>query len=278
MLAENGFFYSLVSHQLARNQEVSFTEGDGTRLAVRGATTRANRVFVAQHLLDLPGTTLVLRLDSWLGAPELFPNVLTALVATLALALVSILLLLAKDMRRRLKAESDLADALAFRKAMEDSLVTGLRARDLQGRISYVNPAFCDMVGFTAQELLGQSVNAPYWPPELVHEYQQRQAIRLAGNAPPREGFESVFMHKDGTRFPVLIIEAPLINAAGQQTGWKNSHAPAKNVCKPRRVWPWWARWLRCSVMNSINLWPPSPATPPVLATCCASRGMHRRT
>ena len=25
---------------------------------------------------------------------------------------------------------------------MEDSLVTGLRARDLQGRITYVNPAF----------------------------------------------------------------------------------------------------------------------------------------
>jgi two-component system sensor histidine kinase DctS len=36
-----------------------------------------------------------------------------------------------------------LAEALAFRKAMEDSLVTGLRARDLDGRITYVNPAFC---------------------------------------------------------------------------------------------------------------------------------------
>jgi two-component system sensor histidine kinase DctS len=33
---------------------------------------------------------------------------------------------------------------------MEDSLVTGLRARDLQGRITYVNPAFCEMVGFEA--------------------------------------------------------------------------------------------------------------------------------
>jgi PAS domain-containing protein len=52
------------------------------------------------------------------------------------------------DTRRRLRVEQDLADALAFRKAMEDSLVTGLRARDLQGRITYVNPAFCQMVGF----------------------------------------------------------------------------------------------------------------------------------
>ena len=77
----------------------------------------------------------------------------------------AVLVLLGKDMRRRLRAEQDLADALAFRKAMEDSLVTGLRARDLQGRITYVNPAFCQMVGFSAEELLGNTAPAPYWPP-----------------------------------------------------------------------------------------------------------------
>ena len=213
----------LLGPQLTRSQEVSFTEGDGTRLAVRGTSRRTHRVFSAQHLLDLPGSTLVLRMDSWRGAPDLFPNVLTALVTAMSIALVSILALLSKDMRRRLKAERDLADALAFRKAMEDSLVTGLRARDLHGRITYVNPAFCQMVGFSADELLGQSVNAPYWPPELADEYKKRQEIRLAGNSPPREGFESVFMHKDGTRFPVLIIEAPLINAQGEQTGWMSA-------------------------------------------------------
>jgi two-component system sensor histidine kinase DctS len=190
-------------------------------------------VFTAQQLLDLPGTTLVLRMNSWRGAPDLFPNVLTALVTAMSIALVSILVLLGKDMRRRLKAESDLADALAFRKAMEDSLVTGLRARDLHGRITYVNPAFCQMVGFTAEELLGRSFNAPYWPPEFIDIYQKRQTIRLAGNLPPREGFESVFMHKDGTRFPVLIIEAPLINAQGEQTGWMSAFL---DIREQRRV------------------------------------------
>jgi two-component system, LuxR family, sensor histidine kinase DctS len=223
----------LVGRQLTHSQEVSFTEGDGTRLAVRGSARRGKRVFTAHQLLDLPGATLVLRMDSWRGAPDLFPNVLTALVTAMSIALVSILLLLGKDMRRRLKAESDLADALAFRKAMEDSLVTGLRARDLHGHITYVNPAFCQMVGFTAKELMGQSINAPYWPPELAEEYMKRQAIRLAGNSPPREGFESVFMHKDGTRFPVLIIEAPLINAQGEQTGWMSAFL---DIREQRRV------------------------------------------
>ncbi len=224
----------LVGPQLTRSQEVSFTEADGTRLAMHGSARRGSRVFTSQQLLDLPGNTMVLRMDSWRGAPDLFPNVLTALVTAMSIALVTVLVMLGKDMRRRLRAEHDLADALAFRKAMEDSLVTGLRARDLQGRITYVNPAFCEMVGFAPEELLGHGTPAPYWPPELAHEYQKRQEVRLTGqNAPPREGFESVFMRKDGSRFPVLIIEAPLINALGLQTGWMSAFL---DISEQRRI------------------------------------------
>ena len=223
----------LLGRSLTRSQEVSFTEPDGTRLAVRGAGPHGSRVFTAQQLLDLPGNTLVLRMTSWRGTPDLFPNVLTALVTALAIALLSVLALLGKDIRRRLKAERELADALAFRKAMEDSLVTGLRARDLQGRTTYVNPAFCEMVGFSADELLATTESAPYWPPALVDEYQQRQAIRLAGNVPPREGFESVFMRKNGSLFPVLVIEAPLINAQGVQTGWMSAFL---DISEQRRI------------------------------------------
>jgi two-component system sensor histidine kinase DctS len=116
---------------------------------------------------------------------------------------------------------------------MEDSLVTGLRARDLEGCITYVNPAFCQMVGLQADMLIGHNAPMPYWPPEMVDEYQQRQAIRLAGNVPPREGFESVFMRQDGTRFPVLIIEAPLISVQGQQTGWMGA---VIDISEQRRI------------------------------------------
>jgi len=216
-----------------RRNEVSFTEPDGTRLAIFGNQSRGLRVFTAQQLVDLPGNTLVLRMDGRRGEPDLFPNVLTALVTAMSIALVTVMVLLAKDSRRRLKAESDLAEALAFRKAMEDSLVTGLRARDEQGRITYVNPAFCEMVGWPAEKLLGHNAPMPYWPSEMVDEYQQRLAIRLAGNVPPREGFESVFMRSDGTRFPVLIIEAPLISLQGQQTGWMGA---VIDISEQRRI------------------------------------------
>ena len=213
----------LVGAAVSQRVGLSLTEADGTRLAMHGTPARGSRTFVARQLLDLPGSTMVIRMESRLGTPALFPNVLTALVTAMALGLLVVLFLLGRDMRRRLQVENDLGEALAFRKAMEDSLLTGLRARDLQGRITYVNPAFCKMVGVDAQELLNQSMPSPYWPPELAGVYQHRQEMRLAGNHAPREGHESVFMRKDGTRFPVLIMEAPLINAVGKHTGWMSA-------------------------------------------------------
>jgi two-component system, LuxR family, sensor histidine kinase DctS len=213
----------LINPLTLRGQQVSFTEPDGTRLAIHGTNRRSGRMFTGQQLLDLPGNTLVLRVDSWRATPDLFPNVLTAVITLMTLALASVLFLLGRDINRRLRAERELAEALAFRKAMEDSLVTGLRARDMAGFIRYVNPAFCTMTGFDAQELLGQKAPMPYWPPELIDEYQQRQAVRLSGNMAAREGYESMFMRKDGTRFPVMVFEAPLIDALGVQSGWMSA-------------------------------------------------------
>ncbi|MDI9330634.1 MAG: PAS domain S-box protein [Alphaproteobacteria bacterium] len=223
----------LISPSLYRGQQLSFVEADGTRLAMVGQMRDGRRIFVSQQLLGLPGSSLVLRVDSRRTGPDLFPNLLTAVVAALSLALLTVLALLGRDTRRRQKAEHELAEALAFRKAMEDSLVTGLRARDLQGRITYVNPAFCEMVGLLPETLLGSSNPPPYWPPEMITEYGRRQALRLAGNAPPREGIESVFMRHNGERFPVLIFEAPLIDANGTQTGWMSA---ILDISEQRRI------------------------------------------
>ena len=132
--------------------------------------------------------TLQMKVDSAAGRPRLIPNVATALVLGLSLLLFAVVLLLARDGRRRAYAERALAESLAFRHAMENSLITGLRARDTNGIVTYVNPAFCHMVGFQPAELLGQ-VTPPYWPAEFVDEYRRRHADRSArweaGQDPP---------------------------------------------------------------------------------------------
>ena len=45
-------------------------------------------------------------------------------------------------------------------------MLTGMRAMDMEGRISYVNPAFCAMTGFSEAELIGRMPPFPYWPPD----------------------------------------------------------------------------------------------------------------
>ena len=218
----------------ARGQELSFIEGDGTRLA-RSGVRRGAGIFVAGRVVDLPGQKLQVKVDSNTGSARLIPNLAVALVLGLSLALLVVVVLLARDVRRRAGAERALAEALAYRKAMEDSLVTGLRARDLSGRITYVNPAFCEMVGFSAAELVG-STTPPYWPPELAGEYQRRQVGRLAGlpqEQPSREGFETVFMRRNGERIAVLIFEAPLVDGSGRHTGWMSA---VLDVSAQRRV------------------------------------------
>ena len=205
----------------SREQELSFVEGDGTRLA-RAGLVRGAGVYLSERLVDLPGTALQVRADSAASRPKLIPNLATALVLGLSIALFAVVMVLARDVRRRARAEKALAEALAFRKAMEDSLITGLRARDLAGRITYVNPAFCAMVGFTPDEM-AQAL-PPYWPPEHAEQYAERQRARLdAASRESREGVETVFMRKNGERFPVMIFEAPLVDGEGRHTGWMSA-------------------------------------------------------
>lgn len=222
----------------ARNDdlyEFSFVEADGTRLARFGRLRGSNR-HVVRRVLDLPGSGLELKVDSTQGSPGLLPTVTLSLVLALSIALTVVVALLLRDMRRRSLAEAALAESLAFRKAMENSLITGLRARDLQGRITYVNPAFCAMVGQPAQALLATGgagdPDPPYWPPERVAEYRQRQSHRHLSAAEPTsdqrlpptlQGFETVFLRASGERFPVLIYEAPLVDSSGQQSGWMSA-------------------------------------------------------
>ena len=68
------------------------------RAPARGAAPAS---IVAERVVDLPGQTLQLRVDSSTGRPSLIPNLAVALVLGLSLALAAVVLLLARDVRRR---------------------------------------------------------------------------------------------------------------------------------------------------------------------------------
>ncbi len=132
-----------------------------------------------------------------------------------------------RDARQQLEIQvrertGELQEAHAFRKAMEDSLLVGMRARDLQGRIIYVNPALCEITGYGAEELLGRMPPYPYWHPDDLERHWQDNDASLSGRA-ALTGFESRILHKSGREVHTRVYTAPLIDAAGQHSGWMSS-------------------------------------------------------
>ena len=142
---------------------------------------------------------------------------------TMVAGFVTLIFIITVMLRRQMagvsRAEAAWRTEAAWRSAMEESLTVGLRARDLEGRLVYVNRAMADMVGRAPEELIGRLPPMPYWPPDSIEETMQRHQRNMAGRA-PREGYESRWVHRDGRSIDVMIFETPLVDARGQQVGW----------------------------------------------------------
>ena len=211
----------MVPWWFAQDNEIVLADSDDGIIEKRASGGSGRGIYTHRRALDLPGVNLVLRTNSVKSAPKLLPNLLVGSVIALSLGLLWSLGALWRDINRRMAAEGALREQMLFRKAMENSLLTGLRARDLEGRVTYVNPAFCQMVGLAAEELVGKMPPMPYWAPEAMEEYQTRFSQVLSGTVTPQ--FETVFQRAGGERFPALIFESPLLDDTGKQTGWMGS-------------------------------------------------------
>jgi two-component system sensor histidine kinase DctS len=212
----------LVPWWLAERHLVTLHDAGGAILASKSIVGARSPDVSQQVPLELPGAGLVLHLESYGGEKQRLRNVLVATLVTLAAAVLWNLWALRRHVQRRLVTEEALRAEHAFRKAMEDSLHTGMRAVDLEGRIVYVNPAFCNMVGYSAEEILGSSGPPPWWPPEEHDRIAAGlRAAREGGMA--RTGLEMKLMRRGGERFDALVYEAPLIDAEGRQKGWMGS-------------------------------------------------------
>lgn len=190
----------------------------GTRSKVESTVTEEGY----QVAFDPPGWGLALQAVPYHAPKPLASVLLSASLVALAMVVLGSLWVLRRHVLRRQAVEEQLRHEHAFRKAMEDSLDTGMRARNLDGEITYVNPAFCRMVGWPAGELIGRRPPMPYWADDYLDETRAVHDRVLAGNG-PEEGFELKFKRRDGEVIDVLIHEAPLIDARGQHQGWMGS-------------------------------------------------------
>jgi PAS domain S-box-containing protein len=178
------------------------------------------------------GNGLMLKARGYRTSQDVVGTGFFAVVGALSVLTVWMLLGTWRHTRKRVQAQQALMAETNFRRAMENSMLTGMRALDMQGRISYVNPAFCSMTGWTEAELVGRTAPFPYWPPEDQDMLAARLEDEINGRSTPG-GFEVRVQRRDGSVFDARMYVSPLIDPNGQQTGWMTSMT---DITEPKRI------------------------------------------
>lgn len=172
--------------------------------------------------MNLAGSDVFLEVTPVQERPATVPRLFLLVAMVFLGGMLVSLWALRRDIVKRQQVQARLEAEVALRTAMENSVTIGLRAWDLGGKVLYVNEAFCRMVGYSAQELVGESAPMPYWPQDQTQGLQQVHDDILAQGT-QQQGVEVQFQHRSGKLVDVLIHEAPLHTADGIHMGWMSS-------------------------------------------------------
>jgi PAS domain S-box-containing protein len=132
---------------------------------------------------------------------------------------------IARDISDRKRAQVTSAELAAIVESSDDAILS----KDLAGTIRSFNKAAERMLGFTAAEIVGQSI-LKVVPPELRHEEQEiLDRIRL-GRA--IEHYETVRVTKDGRRVDVSLTVSPIRRPSGEVIG---ASSIARDITEQKR-------------------------------------------
>ena len=195
------------------------------------------RALSNQTSLDLGvlSPNVSLRIDTYPPPTNLTFRMLIGVVLGLSGFVIWSLWSVLKQMQVRQEAEANLRIETNFRSAMENSTPVGIRAHDMDKRITYVNRAFCEMTGYTAGELVGKKPPFAFWPEGKRDELNENlnRALTLASSTEKKIGIEGTIIHRNGTLIQTRTFVAPLINEKGKQTGWVTSLI---DISEPRKI------------------------------------------
>jgi PAS domain S-box-containing protein len=244
LLAEftmDGLLRFAVPNEISNRYAMSLRDADNTVLAGQANKARPKVTEVLPWLFqtneyEVPitpvGYALSLHAQAYRTSQGFIGNSIFWLVTVLSAMTAWLLIGTWRHTRRRVQAQQDLVVETNFRRAMENSILTGMRAMDIKGRITYVNAAFCQMTGWTEEELVGCLPPFPYWPEEDKASLEQKLRQELKGDT-TTSGFQVRVKRKTGELFDARLYVSPLVDARGQQTGWMTSMT---DITEPNRV------------------------------------------
>ncbi|MBV1768546.1 MAG: PAS domain S-box protein, partial [Methanobacterium sp.] len=118
---------------------------------------------------------------------------------------------IARGVSQLKEVELELEKNQVFLEKIIDSLRDGFSVLNKEGEHVMVNPALCQMTGYSADELLGQGPPHPYWA-----DYDADQKILNEVIYGDMDDFELLFKKKDGSLFPVLVSPSSLMSPEGE--------------------------------------------------------------
>jgi PAS domain S-box-containing protein len=119
------------------------------------------------------------------------------------------------DVSEKIRAEEELRSLVRQSNSVLESIGDGIYGMDLEGRVTVVNAAAAQMLGYKPQELLGRFMH------DLIHHSRADGTPYPWEGCPIHESLRSldtirvsteVFWRKDGTAFPVDYVARPQID------------------------------------------------------------------
>jgi PAS domain S-box-containing protein len=136
-----------------------------------------------------------------------------------------------RDITKRKQTEESLRESKEFAEGLISSMQDGLSVLNSKTEHINVNDSFCNMTGFSRDELIGVGgVPHPYWTPEEYENIQKAFEKTLQGDF---EDLELRFMRKNDERFPVIISPSWLKDRKGEIISY---HATVKDITERKRA------------------------------------------
>ncbi len=125
------------------------------------------------------------------------------------------------DITEQVRAEEQLRALIRQSNSVLESVGDGIYGLDLEGRVTVVNPAAAQMLGYKPEEILGRNMH------DLIHHHRADGSAYPRAESPIQGSLlnrttirvsNEVFWRKDGTSFPVEYVARPQIEADIEDT------------------------------------------------------------
>lgn len=125
--------------------------------------------------------------------------------------------LLNKKQEASLLLEAQLAESESKFRKLVGSLREGVASIDYQGRVVYCNPSYCQILGYTEEELVGSIVVDMIIPLDRRPAFIERLSNRQQGI---QEDYQTEVIRKDGEKIVIDIKSNALFNEQGSSDAY----------------------------------------------------------